>query len=346
MPGHPEQSGDGLRSPRIVGGRGGRTTEANAVQFDSLGGTLVVDPGAVFLGNVVASPPAVTTLQLAGSAAGTLAGIGTQFTGFSTISVASGANWLLTGTNTVNELFTDLGTLDINGTAEIFTGGTLLVSGSGQAAISTFILQGGTVSDQGQGQIVVGPSSAGGKAGTIVINSGGTISGLGSVVGPVLDNGAVLARGGTLVLADAVSGPGVATLNAGSTMQVNRSLTVSSVRFGPGGGETLLIENGATMTAKIASFSSGDTIDVLGIKANGLSFLSGTLTLKENGAAVDQFVFKGNYTAANFSLYPDPRGGTDIGYSTGANEASDRLATGSSTYAVSEGPPLIPLSSG
>ncbi len=71
------------------------------------------------------------------------------------------------------------------------------------------------------------------------------------------------------------------------------------------------------MTAPISGFGSGsatDAIDVLGINANGLSFLSGTLSLTENGTTVDQFIFKGSYTQANFRLVPDTRGGTDIHY--------------------------------
>jgi hypothetical protein len=60
--------------------------------------TLVVDPGAVFDGGVLASQPTLDLLELAGTTASTLTGIGTQFEGFSHISIASGAKWQLSGT--------------------------------------------------------------------------------------------------------------------------------------------------------------------------------------------------------------------------------------------------------
>ena len=58
---------------------------------------LTVDPGAVFGGTVVDKKKA-SKLILAGSTPGTLANIGTAFSGFSAIAFKPGANWLISGT--------------------------------------------------------------------------------------------------------------------------------------------------------------------------------------------------------------------------------------------------------
>lgn len=124
-----------------------------------------------------------------------------------------------------------------------------------------------------------------------------------------------------------MTGSGLAQLDRNRTLRVDTSLSVASVRFaGTVGFETLVIGNGASMTAPISGFGNNDVIDVLGIKANGLTFLSGTLGLTENGTTVDQFVFKGSYTEANFRITPDAQGGTDIHYVAAATSASPDAA--------------------
>jgi hypothetical protein len=82
---------------------------------------LVVDPGAVFNGNVVGGGGA-NTLELAqGAVAGSLGGIGSTFIGFGTLTVDSGADWTLTGNNTA-------GTVLNNGTLAIASNGSLDVT--------------------------------------------------------------------------------------------------------------------------------------------------------------------------------------------------------------------------
>jgi hypothetical protein len=64
----------------------------------TLSATLIVDPGAVFNSWVFAGTPAEDTLELAGTTAATLTGIGTQFEDFIHISIAAGAEWDIQGT--------------------------------------------------------------------------------------------------------------------------------------------------------------------------------------------------------------------------------------------------------
>jgi hypothetical protein len=70
-----------------------------AVDFDGAGNDLlIVDPGAVFIG-AVESTTATNVLELAAGdgALGTLASIGSQFNGFSTVDFDSGAKWRIEG---------------------------------------------------------------------------------------------------------------------------------------------------------------------------------------------------------------------------------------------------------
>ncbi len=78
-----------------IEGKGG-----DAVFFSSSGGTLALLPGEAMVGLVNGGDSG--ELMLAGSLAGSLAGLGTQIVNFSTIEVAAGANWDWSGTTTIN----------------------------------------------------------------------------------------------------------------------------------------------------------------------------------------------------------------------------------------------------
>jgi hypothetical protein len=124
-----------------VNASGGAATVENA---GSIGGTLdavafgagfanrlIVDPGAVFGGNVYGGAGSGSTLELASGGAGTLAGLGSKYTDFSQIIVDAGADWTLTGNNTlpVGITLQAGATLEIAGT--LASGATILFAGSG-----------------------------------------------------------------------------------------------------------------------------------------------------------------------------------------------------------------------
>jgi hypothetical protein len=80
----------------LPGGGTPKGKPGDAVRFGSVASTLVVDPGAQFVGNIQASA-AGDTLVLSGSTAGTLSGFGKTVTGFTKIEESANATWALEG---------------------------------------------------------------------------------------------------------------------------------------------------------------------------------------------------------------------------------------------------------
>lgn len=114
----------------IAGGMGGfgnghDGAAGDAVRFGSAAATLVVDPGAVFEGRVVGNGTNDTMVLGSAAAAGTLSGLGTQFTGFAQIAVAAGSDWSISGENR-----TGPATVLINAGNLLATTGSFVVSGA------------------------------------------------------------------------------------------------------------------------------------------------------------------------------------------------------------------------
>jgi hypothetical protein len=101
-----------INSGRIVGNSG------TAAQFGDGNDLLKLLPGATF-GGLVDGGGGSNTLELAkGPSLGTIAEIGTSFTGFGTVMVDSGANWKATGSNTAGTVMNN-GTLALGANANL-----------------------------------------------------------------------------------------------------------------------------------------------------------------------------------------------------------------------------------
>jgi hypothetical protein len=126
-----------------TGAAGGPDSKYAAVVFKGTGeNRLVVDPGALFNGGVYANASASNTLEL-GAGNATLAGFDTAFLNFQTIAVDAGANWALTGTESLSSfdatetiLIPQDASLTYNGTAVVcFCIGTLIETPSGEIPV-------------------------------------------------------------------------------------------------------------------------------------------------------------------------------------------------------------------
>jgi hypothetical protein len=122
---------------------GGPSAKYAAVFFGSTGGNrLVIDPGAVFNGGVYASASGSNTLEL-GAGNGTLAGFDTEFLHFQTIAVDAGANWALTGTESLSSFeaaetiaIPQDANLTYNGVAVVcFCAGTQIATPGGEVSV-------------------------------------------------------------------------------------------------------------------------------------------------------------------------------------------------------------------
>ncbi len=215
------------------------STLTNAGTISGAGGTAVaiggnslvtVAPNAVFAGAVTAAGTADTLALAAGLSAGTIAGIGSRYTGFNNIVVNNAADWQLVGTNT----------------------------------------------------IVAGDTVALGVAATL------------GVVGTVDASGTV-AIGST------------ALLQLGNASSVGGT---GEILFLANSGE-LEIDGSTMPSLGIAGFAAGDSIDLTGISANGISYNGSVLTLTQKTAIVAQLNVSTVYGAgAAFSEERDATGGT------------------------------------
>jgi hypothetical protein len=129
----------------IEGGQPGNYgSQGDAVGFGTTAATLIVDPGALFTGDIAANSD--DALILGGTEAGTLSGFGTSITGFTTITENSGADWTLNGMiNGAGTLTVGSdGVLSLDGTVSISTilfatgGPEILTLGTPTAVASTF----------------------------------------------------------------------------------------------------------------------------------------------------------------------------------------------------------------
>jgi hypothetical protein len=233
---------------------------ADAVLF-AAAGTLVVDPGASFVGKVVANASAVDALDLAsGSSTGTLSGIGTQYVDFTQITIGARASWSLTGANTIaaGATLTELGSASLSDTGTLVNDGAIMLDPS-------TLIAGGLI---GTGAVTIGAGSTLEVQGTVA--GGETLRFAGSGAYLHLDNPDSVG---------ASSGGGVTNFAAGETIDL-KGIAPASVSYSGGllsfsGGSFALSLAGAG--AVIAS-TSGD-----GAAISVLCFCANTLILTPSG---------------------------------------------------------------
>ena len=198
---------------------------------------LIIDPGAVFIGQVTAG--GTSTLELASAAsAGTLSGLGSTYVGFIGVTIDAGAQWTFAGSNTLASGIT------------LSNGGTLTDSGTFTNA--------GLVTGAAKGVILT--------AGARVTNqSGGTITGSsigvsGAGVGTVVNAGLI---SGNL----AVSSASGISFAAGGSVTNQAGGTISGAR-------AIAAQAGALTVVNAGSISGGSGASKAGIALNGSGVVS------------------------------------------------------------------------
>ncbi len=231
----------------------------------SMGGRLIVDPGAVFVGKVSAEQ---STIELAvGAATGTLRGLGTSFVNFGTVTVDAGARWVLSGSNTIGAgatlstigTLTDAGTLVDAGT--IRGSGRLIVKSGGSEIVVSGGVASGTVLSGGS-EIV----SAGGRASGSIVASGGHESVHGTTSADTVNSGGH----------QTISAGGMAS---GVTVKAGGSQTVLS------GGTTrgTVLSGGSEVVSSGGTASGGTILDSGGHQFVGAGGMASGVTVKHGG---------------------------------------------------------------
>ena len=245
---------------------------------------LTVDPGAVFNGTVdggnAVGAANVSTLELAtGASAGTLFGLGTKYINFAQVTVDAGANWTLTGYNTIatGDTLTNSGSLTISSV------GTLSGSGLVDGPLENdgqIIANGGTLDIDGDatgtGQLQVDTNSTLELEGAVAQGETVNFSGIGP---------------GTLILDDPEDFQGAITgLTTGDTIDLANvtpasvQLVVNSSDISGGVGGTLT----AYFVGSSDNMSTDQTVPLA--VAGNLDYLSPVLT--SDGAGGTNVVFE------------------------------------------------------
>jgi len=125
-------------------------TGGTAISFGSgVNNLLVVKPGAVFNGTVAGGN--TTAIELSGTAAGAIGGIGSTFTGITKVTIDSGANWSFLAPSTIaNLLVTGTGSvagalLTVSGAIDPLSTGTMVIGSAGTLDVAADASSGGTI---------------------------------------------------------------------------------------------------------------------------------------------------------------------------------------------------------
>ena len=263
---------------------------------------LVAEGGSKLIGKAVGGGG---TLDLAGDAGtGTFSSIGSQYTGFAHIAVLAGANWTLTGTNTLGSGVTlnDAGQLTIT-TAQTVTGATIQLSGSLTDTAGITMSSGALI---GTGTVVAGSIAGPG----IVDASGGTLDLTGSIQNSA--TGLEIANGNnTLELDGQVSGG--ATISFGGTAGVLELTDFT--------GQTLTGFSGAVagmqVGTSIATATTGiDLRDVTVADVTAASLFNNFIIVNEGSKIVADIQVATTTPAGTYvDWIPDSATGTEIFFS-------------------------------
>jgi len=326
-----------------IAGTSGNWSQANNWNDVTTGKVATLPPGAQTPATVAG--PSGTSFQ-------TVAGTGTcaslAMTGNSILSGSFAIGTLSIGTDATQGAAAALGTLLVNAATTLsighatLRGGALIAEGSASVAdiSGTLTLGDGTapamLQASGDGAVQAGGLKLGGgsvgtdtlsaieigtlggaAAGAITVDAGFEAAGYGTLaaLGGLIDNGNVLASGGTL-LVGAVSGLGGLDIGTESTLALAASASAKIV-FAGAGATLVLPGTDDAPSAVIYDFAPGDSILTGESPVDGVVYQPGvsgvgTLTLSESGQVAGTLLVAGNYAGDSFAVQPDGLGAAII----------------------------------
>jgi fibronectin-binding autotransporter adhesin len=225
-----------------IGGTGGK-----ALQFNASSDLLIVEGGSSFVGLVQGGGG---TLQLA-AGTGTIANLGTSFSGFGNYAVQSGGSWTVTGTNTLGAGTTlaNKGTMLIGGTLSDAGSFANFGAVSGLAGGIALQFAGGALSNSGV--VTGGAGGAGAGGGTAVLSAGSYLTSNDAIYG---------GAGGASQGAYAGGAGGTGVQSSGSSL-VNTGVIAGGVggasQSGVGGGGGMAVQVTASAITNKGTIAGG-----------------------------------------------------------------------------------------
>jgi hypothetical protein len=251
---------------------------------------LIVDPGAVFVGDVIGGS-GTNTLELAAgttSATGTINQLGSSIVGFGTVTVDAGAHWVSAAADTVasGEVLTDAGIFTNDGvidtTVGVEAGGTL--TNAAGATISTSGVGSEGVLASGVADLISNAGSIAGTRDGIALFAGGTVTNLAG--GRISGNFGVYGGGP----ANVTNAGSIAGVHDGIELFAGGSIVNLAGGVISGGGEGIYIGGGAgtitnagTITGVVqfeGSYNDRVVLDPGGVFSGNVIGGSGTNTLE------------------------------------------------------------------
>jgi T5SS/PEP-CTERM-associated repeat protein len=285
-----------------AGGVGHATITAGASVVDSAGDIVGVNAGSKG--------------DLSVTAGGTLKdnGLTIGLNGTGTLTVTA-ATVTTSGPSAIGANAGGTGTATVSGGGVWTTAQNLTVGGAGSGRLT---IDAGSSVDAASASVgasgVIGLAGGTFSASTLTLGAGATLSGSGTVLGSIDDNG-VIAATGLLTLSGAVGGTGSLRIGAGATLDVSTTATGDAIAF-LGGTGVLVARQAGTIGAAISGYGVGDTIDLRSLTfAPGATatIAAGVLTVA-SGAASETLRLSGIGDGSSFSASADAAGtGTDIG---------------------------------
>ncbi len=282
----------------IAGGMNASDTASTSISFTAYG-TIIADPGAVFIGGITANAGAY--LQLTNGTAGSL-----NLAGITSIALAPTAAWTLSGSTTEffdNETisgFTQADTIDIahvTVTSDVFANNTLTLF-NGATLAGTLDLPGVSIPP---GDTFL--AYADGHAGTdivLLLPETATLATGSAAAAPVITLGDTL----SIAAGATITNPVIAS---GGTLDLNVGSTVTGTIFFSGPGGRLIID-GAVPHNTITGFTIGDALELSGVLYSVHDTVTvtspGTVEITANGT-IYNFNIAGATAADRFSLGGD-----------------------------------------
>lgn len=195
---------------------------------------------------------------------------------------------------------TPLGTVVVDGP------GAVVASGTANITVSALTVGGGGDFE------LRGPTAF---APTLSVNAGGKIDGYGTI-GFVTNDGSIIASGGTLAIPNGIfGGTGTLEVAVGSELSIANAPSSQSIVFS-GADDVLEIDFPGANAAPILGFVTQDTIYLPTISDTNhrdtLAYSNGVLTVENSGTTLTTLDISGNYISSDFTIAPDPRGGSDL----------------------------------